>query len=640
MPSQPFDTGWGFNAVIDLIESDYDAASPTPSAATPVKLDNGRLGPKSPSGSIALSPIDPHIPRLGDFTKLFDELGISSPEPVAPASPVDSVDPISSDDAVLNERADAASIGDPDSPLAGLTAKQQKQVRKKAAKKERKEARRALKAQVLEEPASIVQMDQPRTRSNVGAKIRPATPSPLEAQHPVSKAQPPTRILNFKHVPAIPVPVPVHTPVQRLSSLAQPFIPSAGTVAQANLKQPTLDGFSKSLAAQETPSRLSLHEANPNCGPQQQTSSVKLNHGLVPRTVQLISAPRAQTASSAQAYATPLPQPAAAPRHTNFATDPNHTFRTAVDSTSRITGQTPYQIQSPNRFATPSQLPVTPGTGTTGLKIRPRTERHFYFINQLLANFPTDSQWLLAPMPMNNEETAVQGIHCFVDASNIMIGFKNMLRERGHYQLEEMSFDTLALLMERRRPVAKRIYASSHREAAPLPHATKLAATSKAVGYENLIQEQVYIRREDSDRKKFFKDVERLGWTKATQLRSGAGSGSDSETGTAAAVPPSAPKWVEQGVDEILHLKMCQSVLDTEVPTTMVLATGDGNAAELSDGFLANVERALKKGWNVELVSWRQQMSAGYKNRKFRAKWGERFRVVELDDYLESLIDT
>jgi hypothetical protein len=131
-----------------------------------------------------------------------------------------------------------------------------------------------------------------------------------------------------------------------------------------------------------------------------------------------------------------------------------------------------------------------------------------------------------------------------------------------------------------------------------------------------------------------------MGWTKATQLRSGLGSGSDSETGQAASAIPSNPKWVEQGVDEILHLKMCQSIIDTEVPTTMVLATGDGNAAEFSDGFLANVERALKNGWTVELVSWKQQMSAGYRNKKFRAKWGDKFKVIELDDYLESLIDT
>jgi hypothetical protein len=236
------------------------------------------------------------------------------------------------------------------------------------------------------------------------------------------------------------------------------------------------------------------------------------------------------------------------------------------------------------------------------------------------------------------EENTTEGIHVFVDASNIMIGFKDMLRNYG-IPLHDMAFDSLALLLERRRPVAKRVFAGSHREANPLPHIKRLVETSKAVGYESILQEQVFITREDSEKKKFFNDVKKLGWHKATQLRS-SGSGSDSETGAPAAKSSSAPKWVEQGVDEILHLKMCQSILDTEEPSTMVLATGDGAEAEMSDGFLAHVERALKRGWKVELISWRQQTNGGYRNKKFRTKWGEQFRIIELDEFVEDLIDT
>jgi hypothetical protein len=166
----------------------------------------------------------------------------------------------------------------------------------------------------------------------------------------------------------------------------------------------------------------------------------------------------------------------------------------------------------------------------------------------------------------------------------------------------------------------------------------KLVETSKAVGYDSIMQEQVLIVREDSDKKKFFNDVKKMGWHKATQMR--AESGSDSETGLPAPKTPSAPKWVEQGVDEILHLKMCQSIIDTEVPSTMVLATGDGAVAEMSDGFLAHVERALKKGWKVELISWGQQINSGYRKRQFRSKWAEQFTIIELDEFLEDLIDT
>ena len=247
---------------------------------------------------------------------------------------------------------------------------------------------------------------------------------------------------------------------------------------------------------------------------------------------------------------------------------------------------------------------------------------------------------MLAPMQLcNNEKSLNEGIHVFVDSSNIMIGFKETLRY-NRVQGYEMSFDSLVLLMERRRPVAKRVYAGSHRESAPLPHVTKLVQTSKAIGYENIVNEQVLVSREDSDKKKFFRSVKKMGWIKAAQLHSGNdGSSSDPEM-EAAPVTPSAPKWVEQGVDEILHLKMCQSIIDVEVPQTIVLATGDGAAAEHSDGFLAHVERALKKGWKVELVCWKQQTNGGYKNKRFREKWGEQFKILYLDGYIESLIDT
>jgi len=50
-------------------------------------------------------------------------------------------------------------------------------------------------------------------------------------------------------------------------------------------------------------------------------------------------------------------------------------------------------------------------------------------------------------------------------------------------------------------------------------------------------------------------------------------------------------------------------------------------------------ERALKKGWTVELVSWSKNISAMYTRREWAAAWGERFRVVTLDDYAEELLD-
>ena len=93
----------------------------------------------------------------------------------------------------------------------------------------------------------------------------------------------------------------------------------------------------------------------------------------------------------------------------------------------------------------------------------------------------------------------------------------------------------------------------------------------------------------------------------------------------------------EQGVDEILHLKILESVLDAPCPATIVLATGDAAAAEYSDGFLRMVERALQRGWSVEVVAFKETMSAAYRNAGWRDRWDGRFGVVMLDEYAELL---
>lgn len=640
MPSQPIDTGWGFNAVIDLIESDLDIASPSLStASTVVPNDSASQTRKNGDAILTDSPsAQTYSVRLGDFTKLFGELGISLPDPIALASPVDSEELISSDDVLQNEDTGVSSDGergDPDSPLAGLIAKQNKQARKKAAKKERKarkalEATKALDATVNPWSLSISNRPtiEPRTRSNVGAKIRPATPV---SQIRGSKPQSPVKILQYPRDVVGPTPVDLTAPPKDQ--------PEQMVKITTSVHVSPDDANEQRSAQVQNPSPLPSAPVDGNCLPRVKLS-LRSSHGLVPRTVQTGSTSRMQTVDSAQAASTPFQQPVTVSLHERFT--PGYERNPVLDASYQAPAsahQTPYKLSSPNLPTTPFQIPVTPFGSSRGLTIRPKTERNFHFINQLLAKFPADAQWLLDPMSLSNQETKAQGIHCFVDGSNIMIGFRDMLKKYGQQHLE-MSFDSLVLLMERRRPTAKRVYAGSQREAAPLPHVQKLVDTSKSVGYENIVREQVFIRRDDSERKKFFKDVERLGWINAKQLRSSPGSGSDSETGQAASTPASAPKWVEQGVDELLHLKMCQSIIDTEVPTTMVLATGDGNTAEFSDGFLANVERALKNGWTVELVSWKQQMSAGYRNKKFRTKWGDQFKVIELDEYLEGLIDT
>ncbi|KAH7081726.1 hypothetical protein BKA63DRAFT_217512 [Paraphoma chrysanthemicola] len=580
MPSQPPDSGWNFSPVFDLIDSNvHDIGSPTLRPKPRLPLVEGGVG-------------------LGNFGKLFETLGFPAPEPLPP---LDESELSNSDDALLPSplleatRVPAERVVDTepqsqdevkiDNQDAGLTKKQRRKARREA-------ERIALQREILqpqETLKSVVQASSkhnpdafetptkpPRAQSNVGAKIRPSSPVPavdVLAKQQASSATPRPALHHRSRSSAAPA-----TPKFRS------VLPSHTNVQFTSVVTPA--PIQKALAPQHLPQLQSPQIIAP------------VSHGLVPRNV----------------------RPVTLPRHSH-----------------------PAVVQS-RMPATPSPLPfppnrpgyVTPLAGPA-ITIRSRTDRHMHLFEKLLLQFPDERKWLVAPRQLINENTTSEGLHVFVDASNIMIGFKDMLRNNG-VQPYDMSFDSLALLMERRRPVAKRVSVGSHREANPLPHVTKLFETSKAVGYECNVQEQVFIAREESSKKKFFNDVNKLGWQKAIQKRSG--SGSDSETGAGDSKTPSAPKWVEQGVDELLHLKMCQSLLDTEVPSTMVLATGDGAEAEMSDGFLAHVERALRKGWKVELVTWRQQTNGGYKRRAFRQKWGEQFTILELDNFLEDLIDT
>lgn len=70
----------------------------------------------------------------------------------------------------------------------------------------------------------------------------------------------------------------------------------------------------------------------------------------------------------------------------------------------------------------------------------------------------------------------------------------------------------------------------------------------------------------------------------------------------------------------------------------MVLASGDAAEAEYSGGFLKTVERALKIGWNVEVVAWKNGLSYEYRSTSFLKKWEGRFMVIELDDFSEEML--
>jgi hypothetical protein len=93
-------------------------------------------------------------------------------------------------------------------------------------------------------------------------------------------------------------------------------------------------------------------------------------------------------------------------------------------------------------------------------------------------------------------------------------------------------------------------------------------------------------------------------------------------------------KLGEQGVDELLHLKIANALLDYEPPQTLVLATGDGRVSSFGTGFALQVDRALKRGWHVAVWSWKDQLSSEYRR---RARLDSRLHVNELDPYYRSV---
>ena len=303
-------------------------------------------------------------------------------------------------------------------------------------------------------------------------------------------------------------------------------------------------------------------------------------------------------------------------------------------------------VQAVKSVAQTARTPTKrPNTSTIEPRIiRSGEDKHWALFLRLLNEHPKERPYLVSPMSMVNHSNDPKGVHVFIDASNIFIGFNDQLkRERGipthwHTGNANISFDALALLMERRRPVAKRVLVGSFPEVPAF-------ATARKVGYEVSLLDKVYKARELTERQIYFKDQD----AKRNSKRNGAKAsgppasqppqGSETTAGKEREPQFAPAKMIEQGVDEILHLKICESVIDTDEPATMVIATGDAAQAEYSDGFMKMAERALKKGWKVELVSWSANISKMYLRSEFREQWGDNFKTVFLDDFAEELLD-
>jgi hypothetical protein len=225
-------------------------------------------------------------------------------------------------------------------------------------------------------------------------------------------------------------------------------------------------------------------------------------------------------------------------------------------------------------------------------------------------------------------------LHIFVDMSNIFIGFCNSYKVSQNIPIHQyirapaFNIKVLTSIMQRNRTASKKILAGSVAITASDPACwPRYFVDAQAQGYDMKIMNRVQkISPNKSGRRR----------KSPPQVADMPTSGDESTEDQI--VTSFVTRNGEQGVDEILHLNMMNSILDCiEEPATMILATGDAAQAEFSEGFLEYATRALEKGWNLELVTWKKTISSAWMNPAFRKQYGRRFRIIYLDDFLDEL---
>ncbi|WP_088225986.1 NYN domain-containing protein [Desulfosporosinus sp. FKB] len=92
----------------------------------------------------------------------------------------------------------------------------------------------------------------------------------------------------------------------------------------------------------------------------------------------------------------------------------------------------------------------------------------------------------------------------------------------------------------------------------------------------------------------------------------------------------------EQAVDELLHLKISDALLDFEAPQTLIILTGDGKVSDYGTSFAKQVERALKRGWNVEIYAWEHGFNSKIYT-QIQANYPSNLSIIHLDPYYYQL---
>ncbi|KAJ4862260.1 hypothetical protein T069G_03214 [Trichoderma breve] len=236
-------------------------------------------------------------------------------------------------------------------------------------------------------------------------------------------------------------------------------------------------------------------------------------------------------------------------------------------------------------------------------KLRLKDDRHRALMMNLVPYRVRD-----ASMAEKHPTITSQGVHVFIDMSNIDIGYQRTLK--GFRRLDENT------------------------RLSPVPHLnlqflTKILVRDRPVVALNVCCSTLPGRSEP----RYVQQLRELGYHVDLRERKGVIEGGLNFTGASDTL-----RFVEDLVDETLQVRIAESVMEYFLtPGTIVLATGDAKPSPHSDGFFSYVERALKMGWNVEVVSWRGNLSQRWIDRHWTSQWRDKFRVILLDEFLEVL---
>ncbi|KAG6030395.1 hypothetical protein E4U41_000110 [Claviceps citrina] len=224
----------------------------------------------------------------------------------------------------------------------------------------------------------------------------------------------------------------------------------------------------------------------------------------------------------------------------------------------------------------------------------------------------------------DNRSVALNGVHIFLDMSNINISFQRALRHKysnkEHFRLFPLPQLNLQFLTEILVRDRRTIALNAGCSVLPDRQKPRFIQELRKLGYRVDLRERRLITE-----------------TRGRYLKMSKGRGGESSDKLVAL--HTVARFIEDLVDETLQTRIAESVMEYfEHPGTLVLATGDAQPAKYSDGFFTYAERALRMGWYVEVVSWNISLSSRWQKSNLTQKWGDRFRLIRLDDFLDELL--